>query len=289
MDYDDLERWMRLDQDYRPSTIEAGLSDVRRLVRLVRDEAPLPTTAGVRLAAQRLDAYAEDRRMQLAPELRSAVDALLEAVPKRRRRKRKKPAQSLGDEEWRRLWTHVLADGTVQARVLEVMMATGLRVGDVLRVTRRGLTQALTETGTLLVEQKGGDERYVRIDGAPDAWGHLLQAWQGKPGATVAWLVSPDGDGSTRAGDSAYQRVSRRLRRLAKSAGISSRVHTHRLRRTVGVQALRVTEDVPAVQQLLGHRSFHTTMSYLDEARPDAVADLQRQLAGRFRKEDDDD
>jgi len=285
MDYDDLERWMRETREYRSSTIRAGLSDVRRLLRLVARGQPLPAT--LRLAASRLAQYADDRGLALDHELQSAVDALTNEPPLRRgrRTRRKKPAQSLGDEEWRRLWAHVLADSAVQARVLEVMMATGLRIADVLRITRRALTHAM-DSGTLLVEQKGGEERYVRIDGAPDAWGHLLQAWQGKPGATVALLVSPDGDGSTRAGDSAYKRVARRLRRLAKSAGISSRVHTHRLRRTVGVQALRLTEDVPAVQQLLGHRSFHTTMGYLDEARPDAVADLQRKLRDRYREEE---
>jgi len=285
MDYDDLERWMRETREYRSSTIRAGLSDVRRLLRLVARGQPLPAT--LRLAASRLAQYADDRGLALDHELQSAVDALTNEPPLRRgrRTRRKKPAQSLGDEEWRRLWAHVLADSAVQARVLEVMMATGLRIADVLRITRRALTHAM-DSGTLLVEQKGGEERYVRIDGAPDAWGHLLQAWQGKPGATVALLVSPDGDGSTRAGDSAYKRVARRLRRLAKSAGISSRVHTHRLRRTVGVQALRMTEDVPAVQQLLGHRSFHTTMGYLDEARPDAVADLQRKLRDRYREEE---
>jgi len=285
MDYDDLERWMRETREYRSSTIRAGLSDVRRLLRLVARGQPLPAT--LRLAASRLAQYADDRGLALDHELQSAVDALTNEPPLRRgrRTRRKKPAQSLGDEEWRRLWAHVLADSAVQARVLEVMMATGLRIADVLRITRRALTHAM-DSGTLLVEQKGGEERYVRIDGAPDAWGHLLQAWQGKPGATVALLVSPDGDGSTRAGDSAYKRVARRLRRLAKSAGISSRVHTHRLRRTVGVQALRMTEDVPAVQQLLGHRSFHTTMGYLDEARPDAVAALQRKLRDRYREEE---
>jgi len=285
MDYDDLERWMRETREYRSSTIRAGLSDVRRLLRLVARGQPLPAT--LRLAASRLAQYADDRGLALDHELQSAVDALTNEPPLRRgrRTRRKKPAQSLGDEEWRRLWAHVLADSAVQARVLEVMMATGLRIADVLRITRRALTHAM-DSGTLLVEQKGGEERYVRIDGAPDAWGHLLQAWQGKPGATVALLVSPDGDGSTRAGDSAYKRVARRLRRLAKSAGISSRVHTHRLRRTVGVQALRMTEDVPAVQQLLGHRSFHTTMGYLDEARPDAVAELQRKLRDRYREEE---
>ena len=50
----------------------------------------------------------------------------------------------------------------------------------------------------------------------------------------------------------------------------------------MGVQALRLTEDTVAVQQLLGHRSHQTTLGYLDEARPERVAELQRQVRERF-------
>lgn len=284
MNLTDFERWMRETQEYRDSTITVELSNTRRLLRLLAEHAPLPLS--LRLTAQRLDTFAADRQLALEPELRSAVDALLEEEPKKRRRKRKrkKEARSFGDEEWRRLWLVVAQDETLPARVLEVMMSTGLRVGDVLRITRRALRRAF-ETGTLMVEQKGGEERFVRIDGAPDAWGRLLQAWKGQPGSTVAHLLSPESDGSTRAGDSAYKRVSRRLVTLAKRAGVQGRANTHRLRRTVGVQALRLTEDVPAVQQLMGHKSHHTTMGYLDEARPDAVAELQRKLGKTYRED----
>jgi integrase len=59
------------------------------------------------------------------------------------------------------------------------------------------------------------------------------------------------------------------------------------LRRTVAVQALRITEDVTAVQQLMGHKSVQTTFGYISEARPEREAELRKQLGQLFRPDDD--
>ncbi len=222
-----------------------------------------------------------------ASGLGGVVAGLLEGngAPKNRgrgRKKRKKTARSFGDGEWQLLCTAIEQNDTPEARVLEVMIGTGLRIGDVLRLTKRRLRNA-ERSGRLYIEQKGGEDRLVLLSGAPKAWQHLSAAWAGDGAKTVASLVSPEGNGSARAGGAAYRRVTRRLKQLAAAVGIDGRVNSHRLRRTVGVQALRVTEDVPAVAQLLGHRSMNTTMGYLDEARPDRVAELQQQLKEKFR------
>ena len=294
IDWDDFEAWMH-EEDYRDSTIRGGVLEAQRLVRLTRAEEPLP--ARLRWAAYRLERYAKARHMELDEGLVSAVERLREAAKQnrrdnahggRRRHKRKRTARSLSDPEWQALWTAVLTDGALESRVIEVLMATGLRVGDALRITRPGLTRALKSTGVLEIEVKGGDEITRYIAGAPKTWGRLLEAWQGNRGATVAYLLVPDGDGSTHAGDAPYKRVARHLARLVEHAGIAGRVHLHRLRRTVAVQALRLTDDVQAVQQLLGHGTSAATAAYIDEARPERVAELQRQLGHRFRNDEED-
>ena len=115
------------------------------------------------------------------------------------------------------------------------------------------------------------------IAGAEDAWERLRPMLGAGYGNVATWVCSR-GNGSPEAGQGAYKAVSRQLSTLAGMAGVSGRVHLHRLRRTVAVRALRATKDVGAVQQLLGHSHPATTHKYLDEAREDDVAELQRQL-----------
>ncbi len=284
IDYEHFREWLRK-RGYRPRTVNDTVSDMKLLQRLTYDEEPVPPR--LRWSAKRLFAYSEDNyidrwpdRMRLMTETLATCGPDIEGPmgPK----KRKHEATSFGDAEWRRLTGVIELDGTPSARVLQVMADTGLRVGDVLGISKKRLELA-QRTGKIQVEVKGGDDRTLFLEGP--AWEALYATWSGDGSRNVATLVCPDGDGSIRSGDCAYQRVRRALKRLGKKADVAGRLNTHRFRRTVGVQALRLTEDIPAVQQLLGHRSPKTTMQYLDEARPERVAELQRQLRKRFREE----
>ena len=284
IDYDEYEDWLT-QQGYRPSTITTGVADARQLVSWAKENREIPRR--LRPTAIRLKSFAEEggvRRWN--SDVREVVDWLVLPQPRTRgRKRRKKKAQSFSDVDWLALCHEISEDASLAARVLEVLVSTGLRIGDVLRINRQRLTRAW-DSGRLIVEVKGGDDRIIDLSGNPRAWGRLLEAWQGKPGQIVATLVcsvSDNEDAPDRAGGCAYKRVDRRLKRLAKRAKVKGRVHLHRLRRTFGVQALRTTEDVVIVQQLLGHRSYHTTMGYLDEARPERVAEVTRKLAEKYR------
>jgi site-specific recombinase XerD len=83
------------------------------------------------------------------------------------------------------------------------------------------------------------------------------------------------------AGEAAYKQIDTRLKQVAREAGLTERVHLHRLRRTVAVRALAQTNDIAAVQQMLGHRSIQTTARYVDEARPEALAGIQQSINPR--------
>jgi site-specific recombinase XerD len=158
-------------------------------------------------------------------------------------------------------------------------------VGDVLRLTRHKLAVGLPDR-VITIEQKGGDERLIYIEGAEAPWLHLHDAFEGQPAeiANVARLVAPGGDGSPLSAGAAYRKVERTLKRLANALRLEGPHRTHRLRRTVAVQALRVTEDVTVVQQLMGHKNYQTTLGYVNEARPEREVALRRQLAERFRE-----
>jgi integrase len=116
-------------------------------------------------------------------------------------------------------------------------------------------------------------------------WQLFAQDFRDKPRMhTIADLVMNKPDSSSESGDGAYQAVNRALKRIGRDLELEGRVHLHRLRRTVAVQALRETENIRAVQELLGHGSANTTMRYVDEARPEALAGLQQKLRTRFTK-----
>jgi len=194
---------------------------------------------------------------------------------------RVREARSLSDVSWSALIGKLAERDEVAARVLEVMSGTGLRVGDVLRIEVAALREC-EETGSVRVILKGGVRSVVLCEGAPEAWRGLCAACPGQSGL-VAGHVAPRGDGGAEAGGAAYKRVQRLLHEVCADAGITEAVWTHRIRRTVGVQAYRATEDTLAVRDLLQHKSSRTTEGYLSEARPDRVAELQRKIASKFR------
>ncbi len=285
-----LDDWMR-SRGYREQTIDTTVKEARQVVAWTREGRPLPPR--LRRSALRTLEYlrrageaAEPALLDVQPELeRLAAEPAprLEDGRFRGRAKRKKLAQSIADADWQALAERVEADASPAGLVLGVLVATGLRNGDVLRLERRSLEEA-ARSGRLRLEVKGGDDRLLPLDGAPEPWARLIEAVSEAKARTVALLVAPRSDGDTSASGGAYKAVERRLHALAEEAGVEGRVYLHRLRRTVGVQALRLTEDTVAVQQLLGHRSHATTLGYLDEARPDRVAELQRQVRERFSK-----
>jgi len=192
---------------------------------------------------------------------------------------RLKPALSIPDEDWRALYAKI--PNTVQGAVVRVMMATGLRIGDVLRLPPKAIREALGRAdGLLEVRVKGGKGIVTSVAGARDEWERLLGLCGNA--ASVARAVAPYGDGSPEGGHAAYQAVRRSLQATGARL-VAGRVHLHRLRRTVTVQALRSGAPLTTVQQMLGHADIRTTSSYADETRVDLVTEAQKGIQG-FRR-----
>ncbi|MCP4204228.1 MAG: tyrosine-type recombinase/integrase [bacterium] len=288
---DDLEQWMRR-SGFRQSTIRRTLQDTTQLLTWLREGKDPPRR--LRASVRRLEFYFDDLDVEPMSWLRKGMDAVLAAPPpktplerRRARQGRKKRQQkSYADKDWKRLWVAIREDDSTPARVIELMVVTGLRVGDLLRLSRRRLRDGL-DRNVITIEQKGGDDRLIYTEGTRWPWKRLYSAFEGVHASTVAWLVAPNGDGSPLSSDAAYMAVNRRLKKLGKDLGIPGPHRTHRIRRTVAVQALRLTEDLPAVQQLLGHKSINTTLGYVSEARPEREAELRKQLGQMFRSEDE--
>jgi len=198
--------------------------------------------------------------------------------------RRKHEARSIPDASWVKLTALLHRMGDVEAAALRVLMSTGLRVGDLLATPTAALLEG-QRTGIIVLEAKGGERRLLPWSGAPDDWAVLTGFAEIRPKMpTVAALIDGRRNARADSNGNAYARLRSTLQRVATAAGITDRMHLHRLRRTVAVQALRVTDDTAAVQQLLGHRTIATTARYLDEARPDALAGVQQKIQQRFQK-----
>jgi integrase len=284
--HDAFRDWLE-DQGYAPSTVETCLRNVAHACDAIAEG-----TAGedlpyyTRKDCVRALKYGRGWSSAETQAFQARVDARRTKLQETRARQaqRARTESSIGDEAWGRLLdltAEGAAEGDPQDAVLYLMMRTGLRIGDVLRLTRQRLQGGLrSEAGVVRLVQKGGEERRLPVAGAPDAWQYLAEACAGAP--TVALAVAPDSDGSPIAGAAPYKRVQRRMHARADEAGVEGRMHTHRLRRTVAVQAIRSTGQVETARQLLGHRSLHATLRYVDEASPEDLARMQRDLAERF-------
>lgn len=259
---------------YQSTTIKKTLADLKR--------AP-SSDLNVEKALRRYATFAEEAG--IADELTELAGHLapIQRLPHEKPVRRKLEARSFPEEDWGKLTRAVEGSLDPRDQVLWAMATTGLRVGDVLRVPREILNQAV-RTGVLEAERKGGTFVSVPL-GILEPWLALQRACKaavtsGVPVSNVAALVA-DGDPNPDAGGAAYQRVDRRLKAIRRQTGMTGRANTHRLRRTVAVQALEATDNPITVQQMLGNASMNATGRYIDEVNVRRVKDLQQTIHRR--------
>jgi integrase/recombinase XerD len=136
------------------------------------------------------------------------------------------------------------------------MVATGVRVGELVRITPGDINIA---SGAVRILGKGSRERTVFVTNAI-----LLQMLRGymdaRNGAdgdhNSPLLVNRDGRPLS------AQALRLRLASRAEKAGIERRVTPHMLRHTAATQLLEAGVDIRFVQRLLGHHSLSTTEIY---------------------------
>ncbi|MEM7428126.1 MAG: site-specific tyrosine recombinase XerD [Pseudomonadota bacterium] len=137
--------------------------------------------------------------------------------------------------------------------LLELLYATGLRVSELVTLTRRSVQAG---EPILTVKGKGGRERMVPLSGAAleAVRRHLEQA-----GTESKWLFPSRG----KAGHLTRQMFAVELKELAARAGIgANRISPHVLRHAFASHLLANGADLRAVQQMLGHADISTTQIY---------------------------
>jgi len=142
--------------------------------------------------------------------------------------------------------------------LLEVLYATGLRVGELVSLDWRDLD---LEGRVLRVMGKGGKERMVPFGRAAAA---ALLAWRGSWDELRGDAFALDGPVflNHRGGRLTDRSVRRLLDRYVESAALAAGVHPHTLRHTFATHLLEAGADLRAIQELLGHSSLSTTQRY---------------------------
>jgi integrase/recombinase XerD len=145
-----------------------------------------------------------------------------------------------------------------QLVAVELLFATGMRVGELCGLDRRDVD---LDAGTIYLRGKGDRERAVFL---PDAdvrqllasYLDLAPVLTHADPATTAVLLTPRGRPAT------TQHVRTQMRALGERAGLTRRLTPHMLRHTAATHLLEAGVDLRYVQRLLGHQSVATTQMY---------------------------
>jgi len=156
------------------------------------------------------------------------------------------------------------------AHALRLLRATGLRIGECLRLRTDCLRHLGAQHWAIHVPLgKLHSERWVPVD---DEIRHTVDRILALRGTTqprqadhrADWLlVWPDGRRVS------YPHMRKALDEAAHRAGCPVSIRPHQLRHTYASQMLRAGVSLPAVKELLGHRDIRMTMVYIQVTQND--------------------
>jgi len=153
--------------------------------------------------------------------------------------------------------------------IIEVMFATGLRVGELVSIR---LTDFRPLERSLLIRGKGRRERLAFFV-EPNSF-ERIQTWVATrhqtPAQTDALFVNAYGNALS------TQTVANVIRTLCTHAGLTKRVTPHTFRHTVATLLLRNGADLRVVQEILGHASITMTQRYTHVAKEHVRGALEK-------------
>jgi integrase/recombinase XerC len=139
--------------------------------------------------------------------------------------------------------------------MFELLYSSGLRLGELVALNvddgRLDLRQ-----GEVTVTGKGSKTRTVPVGAkAREALAAWLAARQAAPGEKALFV-------GARGRRISAGTVGSRLKQWARRRGLHERVHPHMLRHSFASHVLQSSQDLRAVQEMLGHASISTTQVY---------------------------
>tara|TARA_B100000700_G_scaffold309045_1_gene387506 strand:+ start:725 stop:1654 length:930 start_codon:yes stop_codon:yes gene_type:complete len=168
--------------------------------------------------------------------------------------------------------------------ILELFYSSGLRLTELIQVDLSDIS--LTES-SLRVIGKGSKERILPVGSKAL---RAIQEWlplrttileKLKTNATCLFL-------SNRGKRISKRNVQKRVRIWAARNGISEKIYPHKLRHSFASHLLESSQDLRAIQELLGHSDIGTTQIYthLDFQHLSKVYDRTHPRAGNHQKDD---
>ena len=243
-----LELLLSLVEDHSLRTVDSA--QVRRFVALMHSKGLSPRSLALMLSAWR-GCYrwlVRHRGFQANPVLGVRAPKAARPLPK-----------ALSVEAAQRLFGEAPSSPAARrdAAMFELLYSSGLRLAELVALDvgdgRLDLAQ-----GEVTVTGKGSRTRTVPVGAAARA---ALGAWlevrsqAAAPGERALFV----GAKGRRIAPSV---VGARLRAWARRRGLAQRVHPHMLRHSFATHLLQSSQDLRAVQELLGHASISTTQVY---------------------------
>lgn len=249
-DLDAFERFSRAKGHWQVSSFDAA--QVRTFLASERSRGCSPRTLSRRRAA--LSGFADDL---VAKQRLSANPVALVGTPRQ-------PAHLPHPVDADQLTAFLDRphDGSVLARrdqaMAELLYSSGLRLAELAALDLNDLDLGGQGPSRVRVIGKGRKPRQVPVGRrASDALSDWLQARSAVAGAEQTALFV--GQHGRRLGHRAIQT---RLARLALRGGLPEHLHPHRLRHSFASHLLESSQDLRAVQELLGHANLATTQVY---------------------------
>jgi integrase/recombinase XerC len=236
-----------LEETRSPESLEP--SQVRRLIAMLHAKGASPRTLALTLSAWRgyFRWLARHRNLRANPVLGIRAPKAARPLPKALS---VEAAQRLLDGELEEKSPLTLQD----AAMFELLYSSGLRVGE---LTALNLSDE-PDKGEVTVTGKGSKTRTVPVGAkARDA----LKRWLSLRDKIAAPHEKALFVGA-RGKRISPSRVWQRLTRWAKRRGLAENVHPHMLRHSFASHMLQSSQDLRAVQEMLGHASISTTQVY---------------------------
>ena len=151
-------------------------------------------------------------------------------------------------------------DSTAQARdraMFELLYSSGLRLGELVALDLRDGRLDLAQ-GEVTVTGKGSKTRTVPVGARAR---EALRQWLAVR-SQVAAHDEPALFVGSRGRRISPATVGKRLRAWASRSGLGQHVHPHMLRHSFATHVLQSSQDLRAVQEMLGHASISTTQVY---------------------------
>ena len=236
-------------KDQTPQSLEA--IQIRRMVAQLHAKGLSPRTLALMLSAWRgwFRWLVRHRGLGANPVLGIRAPKAARPLPK-----------ALSVEAAQKLLDGAAGDDPASLRdraMFELLYSSGLRVGELVALNAGDGRLDLAQ-GEVTVTGKGAKTRTVpvgvRARGALKAW-LSARAAMARPGERALFVGS-------RGRRISAAVVAVRLQRWARRAGSAERVHPHMLRHSFATHVLQSSQDLRAVQEMLGHASISTTQVY---------------------------